>query len=181
MKFQIKGEVQKLMQRYEPKLIFVDEERVELMLKAAKLENSNVKLIVMGKHSKLQSLNEILSFQTEEEVENFILVNDKSPHEAALIMVTSGTTGFSKPVLFSSQLVSKIVKGDSCIDPSQTPRVLCHVHISSMGGLRLTLQSVVQKYTIVVASGYNNEHQFLKIIEKNKVGLFICDTIFHYR
>lgn len=48
-----KGEMWKFIQQRELKLIFKDDERMDVTLEAAKLENSNVKLIVLGKHSKL--------------------------------------------------------------------------------------------------------------------------------
>lgn len=89
-----------------PKIIFCIEEIAEILMKAAKLENTETKFVVFGKYTGTESLDNILNFG-EEEVKNYVPKRLKSLDEIAFLVFSSGSTGLPKSVLHSYESVFK--------------------------------------------------------------------------
>ena len=85
-----------------PKVMFVIPESVGLFEEAARLENITSKVITFGKYKNYESLDDIISSQTVEDVKNFKLhkIEDASS-TPAVIIPTAGTTGIPKNVVHS--------------------------------------------------------------------------------
>lgn len=159
------------MQQYAPKVIFTDEKMADVIMEAAKLENLDVKIIVFGKHSSLQSLNEIISFQTKTAVKKFTLTNEKSTDEASVILTTSGTTGFPKGVLFSGKSISALAKAHLTTTSNGILNILWYTDLSWISGIGLALQTIVQKNIHVITPWHADENEFLKYMEKYEVSI----------
>ena len=85
-----------------PKFIFVEEGEVEMILKAAKEENVETRVVVFTEVQGMDSLKDIIKEANSSEVANFCCTGSKSLDDNCLLSLTSGTTGdLSKIVVHS--------------------------------------------------------------------------------
>lgn len=84
-----------------PKLVFVCERAANILQEAAKLENIDTEFVAFASHSSLPCLNNIIREQSKIQVKDFIPKKIQKPEELAAIILSSGTTGKPKPVMFS--------------------------------------------------------------------------------
>ncbi|XP_071648741.1 luciferin 4-monooxygenase-like isoform X2 [Temnothorax longispinosus] len=80
-----------------PKMVFADAESVENLVEAAKEENLEVKIVVIGSLPGFVSLTDILQDRVNpSEIDEFRCTVVDNPHDTAMICASSGTTGMPK-------------------------------------------------------------------------------------
>ena len=95
------------MKSLEPKVIFSINDNVNLLMKAAELENVTSKFVVFDENKNILSLDNILSSATEHEVKNFKPQYIQNPKTTpAIIISTSGSTGVQKEVVHSYESIA---------------------------------------------------------------------------
>ncbi|XP_077265597.1 luciferin 4-monooxygenase-like isoform X2 [Temnothorax americanus] len=96
------NKVSKMSARYclsltSPKMVFADAESVENLVEAAKEENLEVKIVVIGSLPGFVSLTDILQDRVNpSEIDEFRCTVVDNPHDTAMICASSGTTGMPK-------------------------------------------------------------------------------------
>lgn len=83
-----------------PKIIFVVQEAVDLIVSALEKAGHHVELIVFGDTERYTSFSVFLQEKWDEE-EDFRPTKISSPQETAVIFFSSGTTGFPKGICVS--------------------------------------------------------------------------------
>ncbi|XP_043678710.1 4-coumarate--CoA ligase 1-like isoform X1 [Vespula pensylvanica] len=83
------------------KIVFADENSVNTILEAAKLDNNNIKVVVFGKISNVLPFSKVLEGHSKSDVENFECAQIDNIHDTAALLYSSGTTGLPKGVTIS--------------------------------------------------------------------------------
>ncbi|XP_014483122.1 PREDICTED: uncharacterized protein LOC106748773 [Dinoponera quadriceps] len=176
--------VPKLSARYflsmtSPKVVFVNEESTVNLVEAAKEENLEVKVVVIGSMPGFVSLADILEEQVgRAEIDGFCCTKIDNPHDLAMICSSSGTTGMPKGAELSyASLYNSItpveeihLKNEIC---AWVPTIRWHV------GLTQCIEIIMSDAKWVVFSDDNiNEISLCEIIQKHEVTWLGSDTSF---
>ncbi|OXU19499.1 hypothetical protein TSAR_014476, partial [Trichomalopsis sarcophagae] len=165
--------VQRLMKLFKPKIVFAGEDVVDILHKAAKLENVKTKFVVFGRHSNFKTFHDIIKIPSEEDVHDFRAekVNLK---DNAVIILTSGSTGFSKGVQHNYENLFKIIVG---LTPYPMAGVaLWYSTCDWVTGVTFALQSVLLIGTRIMHTQFDVE-ETCKVIEKYKVNLMLASSV----
>ncbi|XP_015521568.1 4-coumarate--CoA ligase 1 [Neodiprion lecontei] len=88
-----------------PKMAFVNEDIATTFAEAVKETELDVKIVVLGRVPGFLAFQEVIAEQTVEEVQHYRCTPIKSSDETAVIMCTSGTSGFPKGVALTHALI----------------------------------------------------------------------------
>ncbi|KAL2747727.1 4-coumarate--CoA ligase 1-like [Vespula maculifrons] len=150
------------------KIVFADENSVNTILEAAKLDNNNIKVVVFGKASNVLPFSKVLEGHSKSDVENFECAQIDNIHDTAALLYSSGTTGLPKGVTIShfAFLCNLIINGNWGIEGIP-------LWLSSyfwISGVLLTLKCTVNYCKRLLYPKFEEETT-CKIIEKYKRNL----------
>lgn len=153
-----------------PKVVFVNEESTENLVEAAKEENLQVKVVVIGSLPGFVSLANILEEQVSRaEIDDFRCAKIDNPHDLAMICCSSGSTGMPKGTELSyASLYNSItpveevhVKNEIC---TWVPTIRWHC------GLTLCIEVIMSNAKWIIFSDDNiKESALCEIIQKHGV------------
>lgn len=155
-----------LLKFLQPKVIFSCESAVDILLKAIEQEQTDTTVIVFGKHSKSQSLSEILDNQTLEKIQSFHPRKIENPNTIAVIALTSGSTGTPKCVMHSYKNVSIFIQTYLAYPFKNV--CLWYSTIYWVTGIFLMLQTFFNLATRIIHKNWNVDDT-CRIIQKYKV------------
>ncbi|KAI4482922.1 hypothetical protein M0802_013600, partial [Mischocyttarus mexicanus] len=95
------GQARHCMKLSDAKIVFAEENSINTILEAAKLNNSDIKVVVLGESSNALTFSKIINGHQKSEVENFKCTPIDNIHDTAAILYSSGTTGPLKAILIS--------------------------------------------------------------------------------
>ena len=154
------------MKTFKPKIIFACESVVDLLYEAAELEEVTTIFVVFGKHKNFHSLDDILQAPSQKEVESFQPNPIEDPKSAAIIVLSSGSSGFPKGVVHSYENILNIVItfGNYPLSKVSLWNSTCY-WITAFGFM---FQSIFSFGTRIVHKNFDPE-ETCQIIEKYKV------------
>ncbi|XP_028047842.2 luciferin 4-monooxygenase isoform X2 [Monomorium pharaonis] len=168
-----------------PKMVFVDAKSVENLMEAAKEENLEVKVVVIGNLPGFVSLTDILQDQVvQSEIDEFRCTTVNNPHDTAMICPSSGTTGMPKGTELS------YVSLYNSITPIEEVNMINEVLLSISTirwhcGLCLMFELIMSNAKcVIIPDEYFQEKEtaeICKIIQDYKVTWFGCDISFPSR
>lgn len=82
------------------KIVFADESSVSTILKAVKLDNNDIKVVVFDKASNALPFSKVLKGHNKSDLENFECAQNDI-HDTAALLYSSGSTGLPKGVITS--------------------------------------------------------------------------------
>ncbi|CAD6203115.1 GSCOCG00009740001-RA-CDS [Cotesia congregata] len=149
----------------QPKVLFIDEDLAEIIVQAAQDADPSVKIIIFGKKAGLKSFEDILQ-ENINELDKFQCTKISKADDPALIMCTSGTTGFPKGVLHSYGSVAHTIS----LFPinTTTNTFLSFSTLCWISELTLVLRSVISKTTMIINNNLGVDDA-CKLVEKYKV------------
>ncbi|XP_011314182.1 4-coumarate--CoA ligase 1 [Fopius arisanus] len=158
----------------EPKVIFASEESVLFIQNIVKNVRANAKVIVLGKVSGLQSLDEIVNLRYNGEVEDFNCERIESADHPAVLIYTSGSTGRPKSVLLSYGSLTASLGNDKAdgIPHSRGFWNSSFCWLSAVIGMMLCF---IKGATAVVYPA-PSESDICKLIDKFKINWMILGT-----
>lgn len=156
-----------------PKVIFANAESVENLVEAAKEENLEVKVVVIGSLPGFVSLTDILQDPIiPSEINEFRCTTIDNLHDTAMICASSGTTGMPKGTELS------YVSLYNSITPIEDVHMINEVSLTVPTirwhyGLTLQFEMIMSnaKWIIVSAEVLKNDVQLCKVIQDYKVSL----------
>ncbi|XP_015124775.1 4-coumarate--CoA ligase 1 [Diachasma alloeum] len=158
----------------EPKVIFTNEESGPFIQNIVKKVQSPAKVIVLGKVPSMQSLQEILDQQNNEQVQSFECERIETADQPAMLIYTSGSTGRPKSVLLSYGSLTAGV-GNTEVDGATGARGFwgsSFCWISAVIGMMICF---VKGATAVVYPA-PSEADICRLIEKYKINWIILGT-----
>ncbi|XP_043287317.1 4-coumarate--CoA ligase 1-like isoform X2 [Venturia canescens] len=164
-----------------PKVVFVDEPSTCLVIAAANEIKMELIIVVFGKSSKAQSLDDVIETQHTEIVSTFNCTKLSSLDEPAVIVFTSGTTGFPKGSLHSNRSVLGNLPVWTETKESNGPVTsMIFSPLAWATGVMIMLRSIFQYETRIIYPEFNEEKS-LELIEKYKVNWMLLGTSFATR
>ncbi|XP_011689023.1 PREDICTED: luciferin 4-monooxygenase-like [Wasmannia auropunctata] len=165
-----------------PKVVFANAESVENLVEAAREENLEVKVVVIGSLPGFVSLTDILQDQViPSEIDEFRCTVVDNLHDIAMICASSGTTGMPKGTELS------YVSLYNSITPVEEVHMINEVSLSIPTirwhyGLSLMFELITSnaKWIIIPPEAATDEVQMCKIIQDYRITWFGCDTSFPY-
>lgn len=165
----------------------MNEESTENLVEAAKEENLEVKVVVIGSLPGFVSLADILEEQVSRaEIDGFRCTKIDNPHDLAMICSSSGTTGMSKGTELS---YASLYNSITPVEEVHAKNEIC-VWISTIRwhyGLTLCIEVVMSNAKWIIFSDDNlSEIELCEIIQKYGVsrgGEFsnlICEVQSHF-
>ncbi|XP_046833712.1 uncharacterized protein LOC124430758 [Vespa crabro] len=148
------------------KIAFTDESAVDIMLEAAKLENYDIKIVVLDKALNALSFSKVLEGHSKFDVENFECAQIDNFHNTAALLFSSGTTGNPKGVRISHFFLLNYLLLPNDFNVIGVPFWLSQYFWIS--GILLTFNSVVNYNRRLLYPAFEEE-MICKIIEKYKV------------
>ncbi|XP_035741079.1 uncharacterized protein LOC118449950 [Vespa mandarinia] len=148
------------------KIVFTDESAVGIILEAAKLENHDIKVVVLGKALNALSFSKVLEGHSKFDVENFECAQIDNFHNTAALLFSSGTTGNPKGVRISHFFLLNYLLLPNDFNVIGVPFWLSQYFWIS--GILLTFNSVVNYNRRLLYPAFEEE-MLCKIIEKYKV------------
>ena len=155
------------MQLVQPKVIFSCESAVDVLIEAAKQEKINTKIVVFGKYTDFESLNDIMKQQSTDDVNNFCVEEIKDPNNIALIIFSSGSSGLPKGIVHSYNTFSKNILRFARM-PKKTDVMLWYTSPYWLTAVYFTLQMYLLQSIRVFHAKFDPE-ETCKVIEKHKV------------
>ncbi|XP_046737330.1 4-coumarate--CoA ligase 1-like [Diprion similis] len=150
-----------------PKMAFVNEASAVAVAQAAKEANLDMKIVVFGRVSSFPTFETIIAEPGINEVQDFRCTAIANPNETAIIMCTSGTTGFPKGVaLAHTVILRKLQQGGR--SAFNNPEIVFFTPIVWITGLLAMLLPVGNKSTRIVPPTFE-EYTVCELLERLKV------------
>ncbi|XP_058807866.1 luciferin 4-monooxygenase-like [Phymastichus coffea] len=167
-----------LMKLFEPKLIFVCESAIEVLLEAAKLENVKTEMIVFGNYRNINSLDDILKVQYSAKIRMFHPMRIENRDAISIILLTSGSTGAPKGVMHSYKNFLKLVQAFTVYPLKGV--ALCTSTVYWLTGIMYMFVSTFTKGTRITLKKWDVD-EGCKAIQKYKVErMFMSPVIINY-
>lgn len=155
-----------------PKVLFVNEKSVENVVEAAKEENLEVKVVVVGSMPGFVSLTDIIQDRANpSEIDGFRCTKIENPRDVAMICCSSGSTGMPKGTelsyasLYNSVTPIEDVKMENDVS-LWIPTIRWHY------GLTLTIETVISNSKWVILTDDNASPELIcKVMQKHGVNL----------
>ncbi|XP_053599089.1 uncharacterized protein LOC103579793 isoform X1 [Microplitis demolitor] len=148
-----------------PKVLFVDEDNAEIIIKAMTKINYSLPVVIFGEKSGLISFKDILQTQSDDEVSKF-KCTEVEAENPAIIMYTSGTTSSPKGALHSYRSCVHMKRHYPIETTTQT--ILWFSSLCWISGVLTTIRSIIYKATMIVSHNLSEE-EACKYIEKYKI------------
>ncbi|XP_015173331.1 PREDICTED: 4-coumarate--CoA ligase 1-like [Polistes dominula] len=148
------------------KIVFANENSVDKILEAAKLENHDIKIVVFGESSNAIPYSKILNSNCNLDVNNFECTEIDNVHDSAVLLYSSGTTGPPKAVLISHFVFLYNVISPYGFNVEGIP--LWFSQYFWITGVLLTLSGIAN-YCVKLLYPQFEEEMVCQIIEKYKV------------
>ncbi|XP_015173359.1 PREDICTED: 4-coumarate--CoA ligase 1-like [Polistes dominula] len=148
------------------KIVFANENSVDKILEAAKLENHDIKIVVFGESSNAIPYSKILNSNCNLDVNNFECTQIDNVNDSAALLYSSGTTGPPKAVLISHYAFLCNVLSPDGFNAEGIP--LWFSQYFWITGVLLTL-GCTANYRVKLFYPKFEEEMACKIIEKYKV------------
>lgn len=154
------------MQLVKPKIIFACESSVDVLLEAVRSQNSQIKIIVFGRHPQVESLTDIMSRQSDVDVRKYKPREIENPmHDTAIILFSSGTSGLPKAV---THCYGKAIDNFFHF-MLLTPKIgLWYSALCWISGTYLTFRFLLTGSTWILHSGFDVDETF-KVLNQFKV------------
>lgn len=160
-----------------PKIIFSIESALEVLMEAARLENVDVKFVVLDKSEKfatLECMEDILKQQSIREVEAFEPRELDSLEEPAMIICSSGTTGLPKGVLLSYYSVFRYFFVDELVKPGEI--FLYYATLFWISGILCTMRTICCQCTRILPGVFEVE-KFVELVNEHKVNMMTISCL----
>ncbi|XP_020290445.1 4-coumarate--CoA ligase 1-like [Pseudomyrmex gracilis] len=158
-----------------PKAIFCTAKPLDVIRKALKETNYNIKVIVFDDHSDAFSFSNILNGYSDAEVANFryVKAEENSLKKTACILHSSGTTGMPKGVEISNYTMLVLAFEDAMDMNNEVS--LWFSSLYWMSGVFLNLEAIAQGSTVLLYPVFD-EQMTCVLIEKYKVHTIFLST-----
>ncbi|XP_014235992.1 luciferin 4-monooxygenase-like [Trichogramma pretiosum] len=166
--------VKNLIELTNPKIMFCSEETVQVVEKVLSAKNYKIKVVVFGNIIGYQSLSHIMNAEDNKTVLQFVPPRLKNLQNKAVILFSSGTTGFPKAVAFSYGSLNHIL--NNCIRNAMAPSTcLWYSSLYWITGLYYMISSIINKDTRIVHRKFT-PIETCELIEKYKVNWFFMSS-----
>ncbi|XP_020290450.1 4-coumarate--CoA ligase 1-like [Pseudomyrmex gracilis] len=156
-----------------PKAIFCTAKPLDVIRKALKETNYNIKIVVFDDNSDEFSFSDILNSYSNAEISNFRRVETFDLKKTGCILYTSGTTGMPKRVEVSNYVVIDWATADIMNIRNNT--VLWYSCLFWMTGVRFNLETIVHGREVLLYPVFDEEMTCV-LIEKYKVNNIFLST-----
>ncbi|XP_057337236.1 uncharacterized protein LOC130675507 [Microplitis mediator] len=148
-----------------PKVLFVDEDNAEIIIKAMNKIDYSFPVVIFGEKTGLLSFKDILQAVNDDEVIKFECTKIEAD-EPALIMCTSGTTSFPKEALHSYQSFANMI---SHYTTKSASKIFLGLYgICWISALSTVFRSILCRATMIVSHNLKDE-EICWLAEKYKV------------
>lgn len=160
----------------QPKIIFCCEEMIDILIKAARLENFKTKFIIYGKRYGILSLDYVLKLQSDNEVNNYLPRQiDNIKKDAAFLFFSSGTTGLQKAVLHSYEALLKVIFFYNIMIPIKNYKILWYVPPFWIANFTCIIRTLLSEGTRIIHKNFNPD-ETSKLIEEFKANNFLFQS-----
>ncbi|XP_046737329.1 4-coumarate--CoA ligase 1-like [Diprion similis] len=150
-----------------PKMAFVNEASAVAIAQAAKEANLDMKTVVFGRVSGFPTFETIIAEPGINEVQDFRCTAIANPNETAIIMCTSGTSGFPKGVALAHTVILKTLQRD-VRTASSNVKVLVFTPLAWLSGVFAMLLAVGKNSTKIVPPAFE-EYTAGELLERLKI------------
>lgn len=148
-----------------PKVIFINRDKAAAVHESAREVRVSAKIVVFGEAEGFESLESILNGHFDEtEIDGFSCAKLRSIRDPALILSTSGTTGYPKGVEIA--YASFVIPMTFHISSDDVALWLNPLHWISSA--LLTVRTIVSCTKVIKSSGFDKD-RLCQVIEKYKV------------
>ncbi|XP_076171127.1 uncharacterized protein LOC143148567 isoform X2 [Ptiloglossa arizonensis] len=157
-----------------PKVIFANEQSVQVTLEATKIEVFHPKIVTFGEYPGTISFSEVLEGHDKSAVANFRCTEIDDPSQTALILYSSGTTGMPKGTQLSHQALLNVLLMKELLKLStQIPMWFSTLYWIS--GTLFSLKCIVSSSMKIISPEFD-EKTACEMIQKYKVTWLMLST-----